>query len=68
MRKIYVKIETKFKCKSSARVKIVVKKAWIVKKDHLCKRKVQNINLQRTLNMGKKLYKANKKVGQNLLE
>ena len=34
----------------------------------MCKRKVKNINLKRTLNMGKKLYKAHKKVGQNLLK
>ena len=36
----------------------------------MCKRKVKNIYLKmkRTLDMGKKLYKAHKKVGQNLLK
>ena len=34
----------------------------------MCKRKVKDINLNRTLDMGKKLYKAHKKVGQNLLK
>ena len=63
-----MKYKTRLKCKSCARVKIVVKKDWIVKKDQMCKRKVKNINLKRTLNMGKKLYKAHKKVGQNLLK
>ena len=41
-----------------------MKKDWIVNKDQMCKRKVKNINLKRTLNMGKKLYKAHKNLAK----
>ena len=45
-----------------------MKKDCIVKKDQMCKGKVKDVNLKRTWIMDKKLYKAHKKVGQNILK